>query len=321
VTSFADPVALVRQDGPHGITAVRFRLRAHPPFDAAGLFRYLESHAVPGLEVAAGTRFTRAMRLPLGIATVTLEPTDDDSGSASALEPGVSVEARLTAERDLPELIRRVRRMCDLDARPDVIDDALAEDPALASAVRRTPGVRIPGSPDPHETLFRTVLGQQISIAAARTVQGRLAVALGDPLPAGLSGDVTHLFPTAERIAERGREVLRGPARRIDSMLIAAEALASDAVRVTGEVDGSELRRTLVALPGIGPWTADYLAMRVLRDTDVLLATDLVVRQAAARLGLPTAPPQLAARGGAWSPWRSYATLHLWRTVTDAPLR
>jgi 3-methyladenine DNA glycosylase/8-oxoguanine DNA glycosylase len=315
VSSFAYPVALEREDDADGTVTARFRLRAHPPFDAAGLFRYLRSHAVPGLESATELRFTRALRLPLGLATVTLVPVDGIE------EPGVGIEARLTHGDDLAELIRRVRRLCDLDARPDVIDGALVADPVLAPAVRRTPGVRIPGSPDPHETLFRTVLGQQISIAAARTVQGRLAVALGDELPPELTGEVTHVFPTAERIAQRGREVLRGPARRIDSMLIVAEALASARVRLDESVDGAELRRELVALPGIGPWTADYLAMRVLRDTDVLLATDLVVRQAAARLGLPTAPGQLAARGGAWSPWRSYATLHLWRTVTDASLR
>ena len=311
MNSFADPVDLVREDGPAGIATARFRLRAHPPFDSRGLFRYFETHAVPGLEAWAAPEFTRAMRLPLGMAAVTLTPTEPPA------PPGVSVTARLTHADDLLELVRRVRRLCDLDARPDVIDDALAEDTVLAPAVRRTPGVRIPGSPDPHETLFRTVLGQQISIAAARTVQGRLAVALGDPLPSALAGDVTHVFPSAERIAERGREVLRGPARRIDSMMLVAASLASGAVRVDESVDGAELRRSLVALPGIGPWTADYLAMRVLRDTDVLLATDLVVRQAAARLGLPTAPVQLAARGGVWSPWRSYATLHLWRTVTD----
>lgn len=311
MSSFADPVEMTREDGPDGVAVARFRLRAHPPFDTPGLFRYFETHAVPGLEAWAGPEFTRAMRLPLGMATATLAP----AGTPDA--PGVLVTARLTSADDLPELIRRVRRLCDLDARPDVIDGALAEDPVLAPAVRRTPGVRIPGSPDPHETLFRTVLGQQISIAAARTVQGRLAVALGDPLPAALAGEVTHVFPTAERIAARGREVLRGPARRIDSMMLVADALASGTVRVDEAADGAELRRSLVALPGIGPWTADYLAMRVLRDTDVLLATDLVVRQAAARLGLPTAPVPLAARGGAWSPWRSYATLHLWRTITD----
>ncbi|MFD3446263.1 AlkA N-terminal domain-containing protein [Microbacteriaceae bacterium 4G12] len=313
MSSFADPVDLVREEGPAGIAVARFGLRAHPPFDTPGLFRYFETHAVPGLESWTEQGFARAMRLPLGMATVTLAPTGEVDS------PGVSVSARLSHADDLPELIRRVRRLCDLDARPDVIDDALAEDAVLAPAVRRTPGVRIPGSPDPHETLFRTVLGQQISIAAARTVQGRLAVALGDPLPEALAGDVTHVFPSAERIAERGREVLRGPARRIDSMMLAAASLASGAVRVDEAVEGPELRRSLVALPGIGPWTADYLAMRVLRDTDVLLATDLVVRQAATRLGLPTAPVQLAARGGAWSPWRSYATLHLWRTITDPP--
>ena len=310
MSSFADPVALERDDE-HGCAVARFSLRAHPPFDAAGLFRYFDSHAVPGLEAAAPGRFTRAMRLPLGLATVTLAPVDDP------VRPGVTVHARLTDADDLGELVRRVRRLCDLDARPDVIDDALAADAVLAPAVRRTPGVRIPGSPDPHETLFRTVLGQQISIAAARTVQGRLTVAIGDPLPPELGGAVTHVFPTAERIASRGREVLRGPARRIDSMMIVAESLAAGRVRLDEAVDGAELRRALLALPGVGPWTADYLAMRVLRDTDVLLATDLVVRQAAARLGLPTATARLAQRGGAWSPWRSYATLHLWRTITD----
>ncbi|WP_227496948.1 DNA-3-methyladenine glycosylase 2 [Planctomonas psychrotolerans] len=289
-------------------TTITLRLPARAPFDAEGIFGFLASHAALGMESGTADEFTQALRLPHGFATATLRRL--------GTEPAIECEARLEHVDDLAPLVARVRRLFDLDADAEAIDAVLAADPALAASVRRTPGIRIPGSIDPHATLFRTVVGQQISVAAAVTTHGRLVQELGDPLPPGLAGTVTHVFPTAERIAEHGHEVLRGPKRRIETMLHLAEQLASGALRVDTGVAADALHRSLVALPGIGPWTAGYASMRILGSPDVLLSSDLIVRQGAARLGLPDGIRALEAHAGAWAPWRSYATLHLWRAIT-----
>jgi AraC family transcriptional regulator of adaptative response / DNA-3-methyladenine glycosylase II len=214
----------------------------------------------------------------------------------------VVVTARLAALTDVPALVARVRRMFDLDADSVAIDAALSADPVLAPRVAAVPGIRLAGSPDGEEALFRTLIGQQISVAAARTVLGRLVEDLGG-----------GAFPTAALIAEHGSEVLRGPASRIRTIVGAAEAVVAGDLRVDVETPAAELRERLLALPGIGPWTAGYLAMRALGNPDILLAGDLVVRRSAAALGLPGDDAGLARRGAGWAPWRSYATLHLWR--------
>jgi AraC family transcriptional regulator of adaptative response / DNA-3-methyladenine glycosylase II len=162
---------------------------------------------------------------------------------------------------------------------------------------------------DAEEVLFRALIGQQVSVAAARTALGRLTAAIGEPVDLG---GFTRLFPTAAAIAEHGREVLRGPARRIDAIVGAATALADGSLAIGVGESRDELEARLLALPGIGPWTAGYVAMRVLGSPDVLLTGDLALRQGAARLGLPADPRGLAERGAAWAPWRSYAGMHLW---------
>jgi AraC family transcriptional regulator of adaptative response / DNA-3-methyladenine glycosylase II len=270
------------------------RLPARPPFDAAGLFRFFADHAIPGLESGDETWFERRLTLPAGSAQLRAVP--------DPTRAGVVVTARLTALSDVPALVARVRRMFDLDADSVAIDAALARDPVLAPLVAAVPGIRLAGSPDGEEALFRTLIGQQISVAAARTVLGNLVRDLG-------GGE----FPSAATIADRGAEVLRGPASRIRTILGAAGAIASGDLRVDVETPAAELRERLLALPGIGPWTAGYLAMRVLGNPDILLTSDLVVRRSALALGLPGDDAGLSARGAAWAPWRSYATVHLWR--------
>jgi AraC family transcriptional regulator of adaptative response / DNA-3-methyladenine glycosylase II len=196
-----------------------------------------------------------------------------------------------------------VRRLFDLDADSVAVDAALASDPVLAPLVAEVPGIRIPGSADGAETLFRTLIGQQISVAAARTVIGRLVADLGDD----------GLFPTAEAIAERGGAVLRGPATRVGTIVRDAVAEAAGRRQLADQTPAGELHEPLLALPGVGPWTADYLALRTLGNPDVFLETDLVIRQSAEALGLPGAPRALSERAAAWAPWRSYASLQLWR--------
>ena len=271
-----------------------FRLPARAPFDGPGLMRHFADHAISGLEVGDEQAFERRIRLPHGGATIRL--TLD--GPAA-----IQCTARLDTLADASALVARVRRMFDLDADSVAIDSALSTDPVLAPLVAAVPGIRIPGSLDTHETLFRTLVGQQISVAAARTVLGRLTSELG----------TDGLFPTAAQFAHDGRSALRGPASRVDTILRVADALASGDLVLDVGMPVDEFTAGLVSLPGIGPWTAGYLAMRVLGSPDILLSSDLVMVQGAARLGVASTSRQLAGYGARWAPWRSYAGLHLWR--------
>ena len=281
-------------------TTISLKLPARAPFDGAGLLRFFADHAVTGLEVGDEAGFSRPLRLPHGRATVTVSLDGDGSAKGTS---GIRCVAQLDSVADVATLVARVRRMFDLDADSFAIDEALSGDPTLAPLVSASPGIRLPGSLDAEESLFRTLVGQQISVAAARTVLGRLTTDLGED----------GLFPTATQIAEHGREVLRGPTSRINTIVGVAEALASGALTLDVATPADEFMADLTALPGVGPWTAGYLAMRVLGNPDILLTSDLVILQSAAALALPAGARDLAAYGGRWAPWRSYAGLHLWR--------
>ncbi|TFB46331.1 DNA-3-methyladenine glycosylase 2 family protein [Cryobacterium tagatosivorans] len=299
-------------------TGITLQLPARAPFDGAGVLAFLGTRAIAGVEQATETGYTRTLRLPQGFATVAL------SLAGTTAAPAILCTAKLTNLADLAPLVSRVRRLLDLDADAAAIAMALAADPALASAVGAIPGIRVPGSMDPEETLFRALIGQQVSVAAARTALTRLAAALGDELPGGglpggeLPGEdhgPRRLFPTAERIAADGRSVLRGPAARINTIIRVAEALGTGELALDVGETREDLESRLTALAGIGPWTAGYVAMRVLGSPDILLTSDLALRQGAARLGLPGEARALAARGAGWAPWRSYAGMHLWRAA------
>jgi AraC family transcriptional regulator of adaptative response / DNA-3-methyladenine glycosylase II len=300
------------------------RLPARAPFDGAGVFGFLFARAIPGVEAGDHASYARTMRLPHGVASVILRLSGTDAA------PAVTCEASLADVADLAPLVARVRRLLDLDADAQAIDDALAADPALRASVHAAPGRRVPGSVDGEETLFRAIVGQQVSVAGARTTLTRLTEALGSTVQFGSTGQVgsagqfgsagqvgafTHVFPTAAQIAAGGREVLRGPTRRIETIVAVAEALATgDLVIDLGE-SREDLESRLTALPGIGPWTAGYVAMRVLGSPDILLTSDLAIRQGAVRLGLPGEARALESRATAWAPWRSYAGMHLWRAA------
>jgi AraC family transcriptional regulator of adaptative response / DNA-3-methyladenine glycosylase II len=293
----------------HGV-AVTLQLPARAPFDGRGVLRFLAVRAIPGIEAGTADSYSRTLRLPHGVAAVGLSP------AGTSESPRVTCVARLTSLADLAPLVSRVRRLLDLDADAQAIDHALAADPLLVASVVATPGIRLPGSVDPEETLFRALLGQQVSVAAARTSLSRLAEALGEPFPdAGATPGLCRLFPSAARIAADGRSVLRGPTARIDTVIRVAEALASgDLVLGYGQTRQA-LESSLIALAGIGPWTAGYVAMRVLGSPDILLTSDLALRQGAGRLSLPSEAKRLAAHGAGWAPWRSYAGMHLWRAA------
>ena len=283
-------------------TTITLRLPARAPFDGAGLMRFFADHAVAGVETGDDRSFQRLVRMPGGIADITLELDGPDA---------VLCTARLESLSDLSALVSRVRRLMDLDADSIAIDEALGRDAVLGPLVARVPGIRLPGTVDPAEALFRTMIGQQISVAAARTVLGRVAAELGE---------APGLFPTSDAIAEHGAGVLRGPATRVASILAAARALAAGDLVLDVGMPAAELEAKLTELPGIGPWTAGYLAMRVLGNPDTLLTTDLVMLASAKNLGLPGTPRDLAEYGARWAPWRSYAGLHLWRARPSAGL-
>lgn len=295
--------------------SLSLRLPARAPFDGGRVLGFLAARAVPGMEAAvreheaAQPAYSRALRLPHGPAAIRLTL----SGDADA--PAVECAAELTDLADLAPLVARVRRLLDLDADAEAIDSALAADPALAASVAAAPGIRVPGAVDPEEILFRALIGQQVSVAAARTALTRLTEALGEPVTIG---GFRRLFPTSAAIAEHGRDVLRGPAKRIDAIVGAAAALAEGSLMVDVGESRADLEARLLALPGVGPWTAGYVALRVLGSPDVLLTGDLALRQGAARLGLPDDPRRLAAHGAGWAPWRSYAGMHLWESVHAA---
>ena len=316
--------------GPTTGGALVLRLPYRPPLDVAGLLDFFAARALDGVESVADGTYRRTLRLPHGAATAALRPA---GSGPDAAHPHVVCTLRLGDPRDLGPAVARVRRLLDLDADPVSVDALLGADPALAAAVATAPGVRLPGTVDGVETAVRAVLGQQVSVPAARTAASRLAAALGERLPAPWVSSAEPadappdaraddpeprpdlLFPTAAAIAARGAEVLTGPARRIETVLGLAAALADGSLVLDAGRDPADLRAALTAMPGIGPWTAGYLAMRVLGDPDELLVTDLAVRRGAEVLGLPPDPRALTARARNWKPWRSYAAVHLWRTA------
>jgi AraC family transcriptional regulator of adaptative response / DNA-3-methyladenine glycosylase II len=293
-------------DAPDGsldaATTITLRLPARAPFDGPGLMRFFADHAVPGLESGDDERFERSVRLPGGTARVILRL----DGVA-----GILCTARLDNIADLSTLVARVRRFCDLDADSYAIDEALGADEVLASLVAALPGIRLPGTLDAEEALIRTLVGQQVSVSAARTVLGRITAELG----------ADGLFPTSAQLAEHGADVLRGPATRVGTIIGTARALAEGELTLDLGMPADEFTARLTALPGIGPWTAEYLAMRVLGTPDVLLTSDLVIRQSAGALGLPSTAGALAEYSRRWAPWRSYAGLHLWRARPPATIR
>jgi AraC family transcriptional regulator, regulatory protein of adaptative response / DNA-3-methyladenine glycosylase II len=281
---------------------VELLLRTRAPFDLAGELAFLAARAVPGVEAWDGLRYHRALDLEHGHAVAVVSPavTVDDDGA-----PAVPVELRLEDERDVDDAVVRLRRLFDLDADPLVVDRALGADEVLAPLVEASPGRRVPGTVDPFETAVRAVVGQQISVAGARTVAGRVVAAVGEPLRLD-GGPLTHVFPAPARLAAADRTVFAMPAARARTIVELATRVVDGRLDLGLGADRVDLRGALHDVPGIGPWTAGYVAMRGLGDPDVFLPTDLGVKVGLAALGVG------ADRADRWRPWRSYALHHLW---------
>jgi AraC family transcriptional regulator, regulatory protein of adaptative response / DNA-3-methyladenine glycosylase II len=281
--------------------AIVLRLPYRAPIDLDALLRFLGARAVPGVEDWSGGVYTRSMRLPHGPGIAAL----------SAAGGHVRCELRLTDLRDLAAAVQRSRRLLDLDADPVAVQAAFGADPLLGPLVAKAPGLRVPGHVDGAEMAVRAVLGQQVSVPAAGKLAGKLTAAYGEALAAP-HGPITRLFPTPAAL----REAQVGmPVSRIRALRAVAAALDDGTVQLHPGVDRAVTERALLALPGVGPWTASYLALRALRDPDVFLPTDVGVRHALTRAGLPADPASAAALAERWRPLRSYALLQLWHSL------
>jgi AraC family transcriptional regulator of adaptative response / DNA-3-methyladenine glycosylase II len=261
------------------------------PLHAPALLRFLSVHAVASVEAADGNTYRRTLRLPHGPGLAELTLTTD----------AVHLRLDLADPADVTDAVARFRHLPDLDADPVAVDAALGAVHSVRPLVRRRPGLRAPGAVDGFELAAGTIVGQQVSLAGGRTVLSRLVARYGEPVHDGW-----RLFPSAEKIAALDPEMLPMPRARARALVGLARAVADGQLSLELNAHADETEAALLALPGIGPWTARYVRMRVAKDAGILLDTDLAVRKVLDRLGVSRAD---AAR---CAPWRSYLSHHLW---------
>ncbi|MBL3699167.1 helix-turn-helix domain-containing protein [Leucobacter luti] len=314
-----DPAAPVSDERPR----IALRLRTRAPFDAAATRAFLAAHAIPGRDrIGAATAAAdgdagstaHAVDVPGGTAVVLVSWDDVPPVAAQAGQQtvGIPVVLTLPSLSDAMPAIQTVRRMLDLDADPGQVADALGADPRLAGLLAARPGLRLPAARDPHEFALATVLGQQVSLAAARTLQGRLAAAFAGATPGrgGASPEFFHRVDVAQIAGHSAAELqatLRITGARAETVRALATELAAGLDLGTG-ADRARARAELAAIRGIGPWTVELVAMRALGDPDAYPAGDLILRRA---LGVAK-PRDAELLAAPWRPFRGYATQHLW---------
>lgn len=285
---------------------IPLRLACREPYAAQQVFDFLQRRAVPGVEEMLGApgrrTYRRTLQLPYGTGIAEVHE-QRHSGR-------LDCRLHLSDLRDLTTAVQRLRCLFDLDADPHAVTETLAADPALGPLVARCPGLRSPGAADPHELAVRAVLGQQIGVGAARTLAAELVRTHGKPLAAPDAG-LTHLFPEPAALAEAPLGELGMPEPRRATIRNVTRALADGVVLLGPGADRDDAERALLALRGVGPWTAGYIRMRALGDPDVFLPGDAGVRHGLRLTG--TDAPQ----AGTWRPWRSYALHHLWNHTTE----
>jgi len=294
-----------RADIAHGVLTLRLPYR--PPLDWSALSAWLRVRALPGVAEVNGRIYRRTLRLPRGAGVVALEPVGTH----------IQCTLRLESMADLTSAVRQCRRLLDLDADPLSVVEVLSKDRRLSSVVKKHPGLRAPGAVDGTELAIQAVLGQQVSLAAARTLASRLVTAHGDVIKIA-DPALTHLFPHAAAIAEADLARLGVPATRRATLRGLARAVAGGTLALDPGADRTETYQQLLQLPGVGEWTAGYIVMRALGDPDTFLASDLGIKKAGARLGIGSSPRAISEHAAAWRPWRSYATHQLWATLSDS---
>ena len=284
------------------------RLAYRPPYDWSHVRDFLALRAIPGVEQVDATGYARAIPLGDRHALIVVRPAERERGD-HALE--LRVQGALSAS--LMQLSSNVRRMFDLAADPMRIATAFAHDRVMAPLVKRRPGIRIPGAWDPFECAVRAIVGQQVSVAAGRTLLGRIVARAGRPIASGVDG-LTHLFPSAAELSTADLDGLGLTGARIRTIRALAQVVEKG---LDFGGPASEVMAALVDVPGIGEWTAHYVALRGLGEPDAFPAGDLILRRAASLNGTSLTARALEARAEAWRPWRGYATIHLWRASAD----
>jgi AraC family transcriptional regulator of adaptative response / DNA-3-methyladenine glycosylase II len=307
------PTAIRRQRGETPSGTLRLRLGYRPPLDFPAMLAFLRRRAIPGIDRVGAGSYERV-----------IGPIDASAWirvTASDAKPELLLEISNTDPRAIPDIVRRVRRMFDLDADLAGVHALFRNEPLLAKAIRKRPGLRVPGGWDGFEIAVRAVLGQQISVAGATTLARRLVETHGEPrvdAPDGLDGaGLDRSFPTPERLRDAPLEKIGLPKTRAATLRSLATAVIAQRIHFGPGQRLDAFVESLVALPGIGPWTAHYVAMRALGHPDAFPAGDLVLQQV---LGGDTRLSERAteARSQAWRPWRAYAVLHLWHLANDA---
>jgi AraC family transcriptional regulator of adaptative response / DNA-3-methyladenine glycosylase II len=287
------------------------RLPYRTPYDWQAILAFLAARAIPGVESVSANSYARTVQLDGACGAIFVEPDDGAFLRTTVRFP------RLAA---LPAIIARVRRVFDLAAEPSVIGAHLSEDETLAPLVAARPGLRVPGAWDGFELAIRAILGQQITVAAARGLAGKLVARFGAPLEdarANAAG-LTHVFPEATRIARSDLSMLGMPRARIQALQALARAQVDDPALFNVRRDLDEAIEQLCELEGIGEWTAQYIAMRQLRETDAFPVGDVALLRALSTLDGSRATPQaMLKRAERWRPWRAYAATHLWASLAD----
>lgn len=283
------------------------RLAYRPPFDFAATLGFLRPRALPGIERVGDAAYARL----LGADGSSLHLSEWGRD-----EPALRLSLHGFAANDLPAIVRRVRRMFDLDADPRVIADQLAQDPRLARLQRMRPGLRLPGGWDGFEIAVRAVLGQQVSVAAATTLARRLVAKFGEPVASPQGEDLHSLFPSPQLLAEADLAGIGLTGSRIATVRTLASAVTEGRVGFSAEQSLEAFIAAWTGLPGIGAWTAHYIAMRALGHPDAFPAGDLVLRKQAGG-DTPLSEKALRERAERWRPWRGYAAIHLWHAASN----
>jgi AraC family transcriptional regulator of adaptative response / DNA-3-methyladenine glycosylase II len=303
--TFRRPPGALRRAGaaPAADGAITLSLGRSAPYDWPGLLEFLAARAIPGVEQVADGAYRRTIGLSGAVGTVEVRPDPRGARLLATL--------RLSRLAALAPAVDRLRRLLDLDADAPAIDAHLSLDPLLAPLVRARPGVRVPGAWEPFELAVRAILGQQVSVAAARTLAGRLAARHGAPLPGG-DGGLARVFPAPESLAAADLGGLGLTAARAAALRGLSRAVLAEPTLLSPAQDLEATVARLAALPGIGRWTAQYVAMRALDEPDAFPEGDLGLARAVARNGAGGSPAALLRRAEAWRPWRAYAAMHLW---------
>ena len=307
----AEPRAFRRSPAIRADAAMVLRLGYRPPYDFKAVLGFLFNRALPGIESVDAQSYQRVFGPPQSPGWLRVS-------AAPAGQHALRLELYNVAPAQLLNVVTRIRRMFDLDADPQAIAHTLGASPSLAPLVERYPGLRLPGGWDGFEVAVRAVLGQQVSVAAARTLASRIVQRFGTPVEMpGISG-LNRLFPAAQQLADAHLDQLGITQARINTIRGIARALIDGQVDFAVEQPLETFIRRWVQLPGIGEWTAHYIAMRVLKHPDAFPAADLILRREANPDGAPLSTKTLLELAESWRPWRAYSVMYLWRAATDA---